>query len=247
MTAAQGRLNLIYAGRAVAGLGMGATSLTVPVYIAETAPPSIRGRLIGVFEIASQGGGMAGLWIAYATDQTIDVRSQAQWVIPLALQLLPGVLLLSGIFWCPESPRWLARKDNFDEAQKVLCWIRNMTPNSEYIQNEMASIREQVQERSKINTRKIDQVKKLFEKGTRNRMAIGTGLMFLQSCKWLSLRNLTTCMLITASYWNQHHYILRTAYLRILRHPGHFPSSFLHWFLRYCQDHRNVYLHLLGR
>lgn len=58
MTAAHGKLNMIYAGRAIAGLGIGASSMTVPVYIAEIAPPSVRGRLIGIFEIASQGGGM---------------------------------------------------------------------------------------------------------------------------------------------------------------------------------------------
>jgi MFS family permease len=57
MTASHGQLNMIYAGRAIAGLGIGASSMTVPVYIAEIAPPSVRGRLIGIFEIASQGGG----------------------------------------------------------------------------------------------------------------------------------------------------------------------------------------------
>lgn len=44
----------------IAGLGIGASSLVVPVYIAETSPPSVRGRLVGIFEIASQGGGMLG-------------------------------------------------------------------------------------------------------------------------------------------------------------------------------------------
>lgn len=60
MTAANGTMNTVIAGRAVAGLGIGAFSLVVPVYISETAPPSIRRRLIGIFEIASQGGGMLG-------------------------------------------------------------------------------------------------------------------------------------------------------------------------------------------
>lgn len=107
MTAAQGNLNMIYGGRAIAGLGIGASSMTVPVYIAEIAPPSVRGRLIGIFEIASQGGGMLGFWINYACDRTIDVNSQAQWIIPLAIQLIPGLLLLLGVAWCPESPRTL--------------------------------------------------------------------------------------------------------------------------------------------
>lgn len=75
MTAASGNLNLIYAGRAIAGLGIGASSLTVPVYIAETAPPSIRGRLVGIFEIASQGGGMLGFWINVNTFIVLSLDS----------------------------------------------------------------------------------------------------------------------------------------------------------------------------
>lgn len=54
MTAAKGKLALLIAGRAVAGLGIGASSLIVPVYIAETSPPSIRGRLIGIFEVRAR-------------------------------------------------------------------------------------------------------------------------------------------------------------------------------------------------
>lgn len=42
MTASQGNMDMVIGGRAIAGLGIGAASLTVPVYIAETAPPSIR-------------------------------------------------------------------------------------------------------------------------------------------------------------------------------------------------------------
>lgn len=63
MTASSGMLPVLILGRAIAGLGIGSTSLAVPVYIAETSPPSIRGRLIGFFEIASQGGGMLGFWV----------------------------------------------------------------------------------------------------------------------------------------------------------------------------------------
>lgn len=180
-TAAQGNLNLIYGGRAIAGLGIGASSLTVPVYIAEVAPPSIRGRLVGIFEIASQGGGMLGFWINYATDQTVSVNNKAQWIIPLSLQLVPGVLLVSGMFWCPESPRWLARGDNFDAAEQILTMVRGLPSSHPYIMHEMGEIRAQVEERSTNHLSKSAQFKKLFQKGTRNRMGIGLALMFLQS------------------------------------------------------------------
>jgi MFS family permease len=118
MTAAMGKLNMIYAGRAVAGLGIGASSMTVPVYIAEIAPPSVRGRLIGIFEIASQGGGMLGFWINYACDRTIDVEKKTQWIVPLAIQLIPGLLLLMGVAWCPEcvSPSSHNHKIGTDSA-----------------------------------------------------------------------------------------------------------------------------------
>jgi sugar porter (SP) family MFS transporter len=181
MTASHGQLNMIYAGRAIAGLGIGASSMTVPVYIAEIAPPSVRGRLIGIFEIASQGGGMLGFWINYACDRTIDVNKQAQWIVPLAIQLVPGLLLLLGVAWCPESPRWLARGDNFDGAERVLTSIRNLPSSHAYIQHEMSEIRAQVEERSTNKMSKKAQFQKLFQKGVRNRMAIGLALMFLQS------------------------------------------------------------------
>ncbi|KAH7071806.1 quinate permease [Paraphoma chrysanthemicola] len=181
MTAARGSLNMIYCGRAVAGLGIGASSMVVPVYISETAPPSIRGRLIGIFEIASQGGGMLGFWINYACDRTINVERQAQWIVPLAIQLIPGVLLLLGVAWCPESPRWKARGDDFDGAERILTNIRGLDSSHAYIQHEMSEIRAQVEERSTNRLSKKAQFMKLFAKGVRNRMAIGLALMFLQS------------------------------------------------------------------
>ena len=180
MTAASGIVECVIVGRAIGGLGIGMATMTVPVYIAETSPPSIRGRLVGIFEIFSQGGGMLGFWINYATDQTISVNNKAQWVVPLALQCLPAALLFVGIIFCPESPRWLARGHNFEEAERVLCKIRELSPDHPYIVNEMREIRLQVEERSEQQSRK-EQFKKLFRPGTRNRVGTGAFLMFLQS------------------------------------------------------------------
>lgn len=102
MTAANGMLPLIYVGRAVASFGIGSASLMISVHISETSPPSIRGRLVGIFEILSQGGGMLGFWINYDVDRTISDNLNAQWIVPLGLQLVPGVLLMLSVLWCPE-------------------------------------------------------------------------------------------------------------------------------------------------
>jgi sugar porter (SP) family MFS transporter len=190
MTASRGSLDMIYGGRAIAGLGIGASSMVVPVYISETAPPSIRGRLVGIFEIASQGGGMLGFWINYICDRAVNVESQTQWVVPLAIQLIPGVLLLLGVAWCPESHRYLAKNDNFEGAERILCKIRGLDDSHAYIQHEMSEIRAQVEQRSANRQSKKAQFMKLFQKGVRNRMAIGLALMFLQSFTGVSISNL---------------------------------------------------------
>jgi MFS family permease len=56
-------LGLIYAGRVLAGLGVGAGSNITPIYISELSPPAIRGRLVGVYELGWQIGGLVGFWI----------------------------------------------------------------------------------------------------------------------------------------------------------------------------------------
>lgn len=56
-------LGLLYAGRVLAGLGVGAGSNLTPIYISELSPPAIRGRLVGVYELGWQVGGLVGFWI----------------------------------------------------------------------------------------------------------------------------------------------------------------------------------------
>lgn len=56
-------LDLLYAGRVLAGLGVGAGSNLTPIYISELSPPAIRGRLVGVYELGWQIGGLVGFWI----------------------------------------------------------------------------------------------------------------------------------------------------------------------------------------
>lgn len=98
----------------------------------------------------------------------------------MALQLVPGVALFFGMIWCPESPRWKARGDDFDGAEKILTYIRMLPSSDPYILREMGEIREQVERRSTMKMSKKEQFKKLFQRGTRNRLGIGLALMFLQ-------------------------------------------------------------------
>jgi MFS family permease len=74
------------------------------MYVAELAPPSVRGRLVGIYEIFVQAGTCTGFWICYGVSQHM-APTTAQWMTPFAIQLIPGGLLIIGMLFVPESPR----------------------------------------------------------------------------------------------------------------------------------------------
>ena len=137
-------LGLIIGGRVLAGIGVGGASNMVPIYISELAPPAIRGRLVGIYELGWQIGGLVGFWINYGLQETM-APSHRQWIIPFAVQLIPAGLLLMGAFWIRESPRWLFTKGRREQAIQNLCWIRNLPADDLYIVEELAAIDAQLE------------------------------------------------------------------------------------------------------
>ena len=103
-TVSHGSIPAIFVGRVIGGLGVGAASMLVPLYIAELAPPAIRGRLVGLYELSVQTGTCIGFWICYGVQNGM-AASPAQWITPFAVQLIPGGLLFLGMLAVPESPR----------------------------------------------------------------------------------------------------------------------------------------------
>ncbi|KAK3305448.1 general substrate transporter [Chaetomium strumarium] len=140
LAASAGRgMGPILAGRVLAGIGVGGASNMVPIYISEMAPLAIRGRLVGIYELGWQIDGLVGFWINCGVNTTL-APTRSQWLIPFAVQLIPGGLLFLGVFWIKESPRWLFANGQREEAMKVLCWIRNLEPTDRYIIEEVQHI-----------------------------------------------------------------------------------------------------------
>ncbi|KAN0079062.1 General substrate transporter [Elaphomyces granulatus] len=103
-------LGTFYVGRVVAGVGIGAATVLIPMYSAEMAPKEIRGKLGACFQLFFATGVMVAYWVTYAV--SVDQPSVTkQWQIPLGLQLLPSSLLFI------ESLKWVRGGDETEELQ----------------------------------------------------------------------------------------------------------------------------------
>ncbi|KNZ81887.1 Quinate permease [Termitomyces sp. J132] len=133
-------------GRFVTGLGVGSLSMAVPLYNAEIAPPEVRGSLVALQQLAITFGIMISFWIDYGTNfigGTGIGQTEAAWRLPLALQLVPAVILGVGILFMPFSPRWLVNQGRDDEALAVLSRARGLPSDSDLVQLEFLEIRAQ--------------------------------------------------------------------------------------------------------
>ncbi|OCT53747.1 Quinate permease [Cladophialophora carrionii] len=112
-------ISYLWSGRFLAGLGVGFLVMIVPLYQAELAHPSIRGRITALQQFMLGVGALVASWISWATYVHIKDNS-AQWRVPLGLQIVPAIFLGLLIFLFPESPRWLMDHGKPDEALKTL-------------------------------------------------------------------------------------------------------------------------------
>jgi MFS family permease len=102
-TAAQ-NISYLMAGRWLAGLGVGFLVMIIPLYQAEIAHPSIRGTITALQQFMLGIGAFVAGWVSYGTYVGIKTNT-GQWRIPLAIQLIPAIVLGALIFLFPESPR----------------------------------------------------------------------------------------------------------------------------------------------
>ncbi|KAG7450803.1 general substrate transporter [Guyanagaster necrorhizus] len=158
-TAAQ-KPSSIYGGRFVTGLGIGSTSMAVPLYNAELAPPEVRGSLVALQQLAITFGIMVSFWIDYGTNYiggTGAGQSEAAWRLPLALQLVPAIILGCGILFMPFSPRWLVNQGRDDDALTVLSNLRGLPKDDELVRIEFLEIKAQYLFEKEISEAKFPQ------------------------------------------------------------------------------------------
>jgi MFS family permease len=131
----------LVAGRVVSGLAVGVTSSQTCVYLSELAPARIRGRVVGIQQWAIEWGILIMYLIAYGC--AVGVSGPAAFRICWGIQAVPGVILFIALFFFPESPRWLAGKERWEEALETLALIHgNGNRNDPVVQVEFEEVQE---------------------------------------------------------------------------------------------------------
>lgn len=115
--------------RFVGGLGIGASSVLGPVYIAELAPAKWRGRLVATFQFNV----VFGVMLAYISNYVIRTMhlGGAEWRWQVGVATAPAILFLVMLFGIPRSPRWSAAQNRNEEALEVLKMMGEPNPEAE--------------------------------------------------------------------------------------------------------------------
>lgn len=116
-TALAGTWPLFLVFRFLGGFGVGASSVTAPIYISEISPAAGRGKLVGLFQFNV----VLGIVVSYLSNYLIGQTGNHSWRLMLGIQAIPSALFLALLPFVPESPRWLiTKKGKVQEARKIM-------------------------------------------------------------------------------------------------------------------------------
>lgn len=153
--------------RIFVGLAVGIVNFVIPLYLSEIAPKAVRGTLVSLYQWAIT----AGILFSYAINSAF-ANSVFSWRWMLLAGVLPGLVLLIGMSFMSDTPRWLISKNKDEEAKKVL---KKIEPDID-TENEIKEIKHTL----KLNEN-LDRKFK-FKKWMIMPFVVGVGIMFAQIC-----------------------------------------------------------------
>ncbi len=159
---------LLIISRLFIGLAIGISSFSVPLYIAEISPSHIRGRLVSLFQLLIT----IGILVSYLSDLAFANNNNVEsWRPMFYAGVIPGFILLVGMFFLPETPRWLMSKGREEESRKILKRIEE--PG--LVEESMQRMKEEVEK-----AKERPNIREVFRPWLRKALIISVGIMFFQ-------------------------------------------------------------------
>jgi len=124
----------LYVGRLFIGLANGLFMTFSQLYIQECSPAKYRGLMLSAFQFWTSIGTLVGTVV---DNFTAPLPGKPSYLIPLGLVYVVPFFIAIGLFFIPESPRWLMETGHVEKARKSLNWLR---PNKDAIDSELATI-----------------------------------------------------------------------------------------------------------
>ncbi|EGP85220.1 unnamed protein product [Zymoseptoria tritici ST99CH_1A5] len=129
--------DLLVAGRAIAGVGVGFESAIVILYMSEICPRKVRGALVSGYQFCIT----IGLLLAACVNYGVQNRGDTgEYRIPIGIQFAWGLILGGGLFFLPDSPRYFVKRGRVEQARQALARVRGQPADSEYVESELAEI-----------------------------------------------------------------------------------------------------------
>ena len=151
------------------GVAIGVSSFAVPLYIAEISPARPRGRLVSMFQLMIT----IGVLTSYLSDLFFaDEQDISCWRPMFYVGVIPAMILLVGVYFVPETPRWLMSKGRIDESRKILSRIEP--------EESVEIVIGQMEAELKENEKNISSWKELLKPWLRTPLIIAIGIMFFQ-------------------------------------------------------------------
>ena len=164
--------------RFIGGLGVGAASMTSPMYIAEITPARIRGRMVSVNQFAIIFGMLVVYFINYfiagCGDEAWNTETGWRWMF--GSESVPALMLLILMSLVPETPRWLTKQNRKDEALRILSRV----DGQKFAETEMAAIEDAISHESAS-------LRQLFQPGMKIVLIIGVVLAVLQQVTGINI------------------------------------------------------------
>lgn len=131
--------------RFIAGASAFMILAAIPIWMNEVVPVKMRGGLVDIHAVFLILGYCIQGWVGFGFFFATKLGENT-WRPPLALQCAWPLILLSGLYWIPESPRWLIMKDRIDEARVILDRLHGdpADPDNEYARSEFYQISKQI-------------------------------------------------------------------------------------------------------